>query len=1013
MSGTPRDKKTRHQHAARKQASEHRTSGHRDSDIRDRRSSDRESSHRASHVSAPKSRVLQETSGNVGATKQTNRKGSDIAKVAAGIDVTKRQAPIRIKFRVEKDPNASLDEIMKERIVWANTVMEGKSALHRSHMSTSQAPQEEAAGDDFGIGELSLGPLPITIGIVATFFQASAYITFGTPEQQSSRCKVVFDTGSSVLWINERTYSQRLMQGGAPRGTDTNMKINVKYSGQNQFRGKLTKQAVTVGNAIIPEQTFAVVDDRPYPDLREWRQRHNISGILGFGKSNATRGRIVNYPNGRVISVLDKLLQQSGGEEVVGMDIPMPEEYSASGAPATAEGEVHVGWYNDNYTYDWVTAHSGNAIYTLDMHFGLGGTRFTNGHRAIMDTGSPFIHVPNAVMESYKNLMNQEGQILHKHSSINLYYISFEDYQNLKDIEIMFNGASVPLPAYMQVMPGGVVKQYLPAADANRLYIVVRPESNLNIVLLGMCWISRYYLVRHKPTGSIGIATVPSKTNFVWNSNVGDRGSSDRASSRQASLASTPKRHALQDKSVNVGQKEANQTDRRGSTTVKATAAIDVTKKQAPKSAIRIKFKVERDPDADLDEIMKERIAWANAVVGGKSALHRSHMSTSQAPQEETAGDDLGMGELNLGPPPITIGIVATFFQASAYITFGTPEKSASCKMVFDTGSSVLWINERTYSQRLMQGGATRGTDTNLRINVKYSGQNQFRGKLTKQAVTVGNTTIPEQTFAVVDDAQYPFLREWRERHKIIGILGFGKSDATRGQIANHPGGRVVSVLDRLLQQSGNEEVIGMNIPIPEEYSASGAPATAEGEIHLGWYKDNYTYDWVTAHSGNAIYTLDMHFGLGGTRFTNGHRAIMDTGSPFIHVPGAVMESYKTLMNREGQILHRHSSINLYYISSNDYQNLKDIEVMFNGASVPLPRHMQVMPGGVVKQYLPAADANRLYIVIRPESNLSIILLGMCWISRYYLVSNRSTDPNSIGIARVPSKTDFTWSGLS
>merc|ERR1719183_1510879 len=125
--------------------------------------------------------------------------------------------------------------------------------------------------------------------IVINDYQDAQYIgkvSVGTPPQE---VRVVYDTGSSNLWVNNipvpwwkkllphhELYDHSKSSTYVANGT----KFNIAY-GSGPVAGFYSKDTVTMGDVAIPEYTFAEVDD--VKGLGTMWLVGKLDGILGLG----------------------------------------------------------------------------------------------------------------------------------------------------------------------------------------------------------------------------------------------------------------------------------------------------------------------------------------------------------------------------------------------------------------------------------------------------------------------------------------------------------------------------------------------------------------------------------------------------------------------------------------------------------------------------------------------------------------------------------------------------------
>jgi len=214
-------------------------------------------------------------------------------------------------------------------------------------------------------------------------------VSVGTPPQE---VRVVYDTGSSNLWVNNipvpwwkkllphhEMYDHSKSSTYVANGT----KFNIAY-GSGPVAGFYSKDKITVGDIAIPDYTFAEVDN--VKGLGTMWLVGKLDGILGLGWDTS-----VDH-----VETPLRALVNSGklGDSVFAF-------YLGSGG---AVGELVLGGVDpDHYTGDFAytpvidMVPGKKGYWTLAMDdIKMNGASITSCRKAIVDSGTSLLAVPSA-----------------------------------------------------------------------------------------------------------------------------------------------------------------------------------------------------------------------------------------------------------------------------------------------------------------------------------------------------------------------------------------------------------------------------------------------------------------------------------------------------------------------------------------------------------------------------------------------------------------------------------------
>jgi cathepsin D len=280
-----------------------------------------------------------------------------------------------------------------------NKTLEHRELKHvSSELAVLRSKYSGAGGGVFAVG--------VTDEQLSNYMDDSYYgeITIGTPAQSF---KVLFDTGSSNLWVpgypcastdaackNHNTYNK----AASSTYQSMSMKFQIAY-GSGSLSGYLAKDTVQVGGKDIKNQTFAIATNEPGQTF----VNSVFDGIFGLGYQQISVDKVVppfyNMWQQKLVPknlfsfyLARKGTSKAGGQLILGGSDPSHYVAPLHYVPVSRQG----------YWQFKV------AAITLNGH------KFCSNCQAIADTGTSLLGVPSsqykAIQNAIKATSNSYGQ---------------------------------------------------------------------------------------------------------------------------------------------------------------------------------------------------------------------------------------------------------------------------------------------------------------------------------------------------------------------------------------------------------------------------------------------------------------------------------------------------------------------------------------------------------------------------------------------------------------------------
>ncbi|KAF9435829.1 hypothetical protein BGZ76_005432 [Entomortierella beljakovae] len=321
--------------------------------------------------------------------------------------------------------------------------------------------------------------------------------------------------------------------------------------------------------------------------------------------------------------------------------------------------------------------------------------------------------------------------------------------------------------------------------------------------------------------------------------------------------------------------------------------------------------------------------------------------------------------------------------DVSYLITVGLGTPAQNVDLIFDTGSSDLWVQSANYNPSASSTSASLGET----FTIQYGSGSTDGNEYTDQ-VTIGGH-IFNQEFGVATSAT--------GFDGIQGLVGFGPDDLS----SITTGGENIPTPVDNLYSSG--QIPSDSVGVYFKAITDGGVQETNGEVTFGGvdstkFSGSLTYVPVTTTSPSSYYWgIDVStISYGTTQVSSTTHGIVDTGTTLILLSSTLTSNlYKNISGAKVD-----TTTGLYVIPSSQVANLKNISFTIGGKAFTLTPAQYLVPANQVANLGGVTSKTYSWIgsLGSNTSGLSFIL-GQKFLENYYSVYD--TTNNRVGLAPV------------
>ncbi|KAI7823064.1 aspartic peptidase domain-containing protein, partial [Gamsiella multidivaricata] len=312
-------------------------------------------------------------------------------------------------------------------------------------------------------------------------------VSIGTPKQD---VHVVFDTGSSTLWVRDQIFDV----SKSSTAKNLNKTVPLQYNDSGNASLTIFSDKIDVGGLEV-NQIFGISSNSSLPE--------SIAGVIGFGPTDLN----IEYDNRLVPTPMDSFYRSHQIPiEVVGVDL----RPTFNNATQVANGEVTLGGVDydkikGKITYVPITKDSAaNKYWGIDVSgVKYGDKKVYTAAPAIVDTGVPFILVANEIADAiYSEVKGAEYDPV-----TGLYIIPHGEIHNLKGVSFTIGGRDFTLSPAQYLVPTDVTANHGGNPGIHYSYISSWGPTSDNPTIIGQKFLENYYSIFDTTNRRVGLAT--------------------------------------------------------------------------------------------------------------------------------------------------------------------------------------------------------------------------------------------------------------------------------------------------------------------------------------------------------------------------------------------------------------------------------------------------------------------------------------------------------------------------